>query len=775
MNFPSLQIGNKGIALYASDIYFIDGTTIKKCPQNIANGTSAVFQPVIINAINPKSISVNGEHLYLVDGNILTIYNKNDYSIIRTVPLTAFKGITSSNTYLYVVDGNTVTIYNSNGTTTTLPTINVTNCKGISTTITHLYIIDGTIVKKFNPDGSSVSTIISGLSTPKGIAAMNISSRAILYIIDGTKILQYDTSVLLFKNEYSSPKALAVNDTGDCFLVDGTDIRRVSYISTALTTTVDDLFNNIGTADNTGKQFIIHNKMVKTFSSGVLTPIVPTILLGDPRGIAVNNTNLYVVDGNTVKIYPKTGSANPSATITVTNYRGITVNNTHMYVANVQTTDKVTIYNSNGSTTTIPNIDVTNFKAMTANGNNLFICDGTVVKVYSLNGSTFSRIALSDTTLFNVTSITVNTTGGSIQLVDGSNIKRYNGDNLVSIIPITNLISIINTNNTTYVMTNNGFILSYTINNSAPLNSLRNNPIIAANRTSIFLVQGIEVARYDNNSAKSFVADSGNVKSMYATDTCLYLCDTNNVRRHNVNGTVTSTSVLISGLANVNKIVLDSSFIYVTNGNKLYRFSIPDENIPVSPTPLTAISGDQALTELTNINDIYLNDDYYYVVDGNTVMIINRTTLTTIGTIPVIDLKNITATNSKLYIIDDNTMTEYDTNGTNGKIIDGLTAPTDIAVLGNKYVIDGSDIVTINKINGVSYNYVNTDVTVTAFDNSINDVEIASSIDSKPVTSIATNAFRGGLLQTITIPSSVLSIGNNACSFCPNLTNVTIR
>lgn len=770
MNLPSLQIGNKGIALYASDIYFIDGTTIKKSPQNITNGTSAVFQPIIMNGTNPKGISVNGEHLYLVDGNILTIYNKNDSSVIRTITLTAFKGMTSSNTYLYVVDGNTVTIYNSNGTATTLSTINVTNCKGITVTTTDLYIIDGTIVKKFNADGSGMTTIISNLSAPKGIAAMNISLRTILYIIDSTKILQYDSSVLLFKNEYSSPKALAVNNTGDCFLVDGTDIRRVSYISTALTTTVNALFNNIGTVDNTGKQFIIHNKTVKTFLSGVLTTITPTISLDTPLGIAVNNTNLYVVDGNTVKIYPKTGSANPSATIPVTNYRGIAVNNTYLYVAS----DKVTVYNSNGSTTTIPKIDVTNFKAMTANGNNLFICDGTAVQSYSLNGSGFLGIVVSDTTLSNVSSMTVNTTGFSIQIGDGSNIKRYNSNNLVSIIPITNLVSLINTNNTIYVMTDAGFVLTYTINNTGPLNSLRNNPIVASNSTSIFLVDGIEVARYDN-SAKNFVANSVNVKSMYVTDTCLYLCDANNVRRHNVNGTGTGNSVLISGLANVNKIVLDSLYIYVTNGNKLYQFSIPDENIAVSPTPLSAISGTQLLTELTNINDIELNDTYYYVVDGNTVMIINRTTLTTIETIPVIDLKTITATNSNLYIVDGTTITEYDTNGTNGKIIAGLTAPTDIAVLGNKYIIDGTTIVTINKTNGVSYNYVNTNASVTAFDNSRDNVLIESEIESKSVTSIANDAFRGALLKTITIPSSVTTIGSNACSFCPNLTTVTIR
>ena len=60
--------------------------------------------------------------------------------------------------------------------------------------------------------------------------------------------------------------------------------------------------------------------------------------------------------------------------------------------------------------------------------------------------------------------------------------------------------------------------------------------------------------------------------------------------------------------------------------------------------------------------------------------------------------------------------------------------------------------------------YVGTDV----------DVEIPSNIDGMPVASIADGAFKGALIRSVVIPSSVKEIGWFAFAGCSCLENVTI-
>ena len=54
------------------------------------------------------------------------------------------------------------------------------------------------------------------------------------------------------------------------------------------------------------------------------------------------------------------------------------------------------------------------------------------------------------------------------------------------------------------------------------------------------------------------------------------------------------------------------------------------------------------------------------------------------------------------------------------------------------------------------------------------DVEIPSEIDGKPVTVIKEDAFSGKSLSTLIFHDGVISIGNDAFSYCSNLTSITI-
>ncbi len=74
------------------------------------------------------------------------------------------------------------------------------------------------------------------------------------------------------------------------------------------------------------------------------------------------------------------------------------------------------------------------------------------------------------------------------------------------------------------------------------------------------------------------------------------------------------------------------------------------------------------------------------------------------------------------------------------------------------------------------FNYItnNGNITITGYTGPGGDVIIPDIIAGLSVTAIADNAFSNSSLSSITIPSTVTSIGSNACYFCTSLTNVAI-
>ncbi len=65
-------------------------------------------------------------------------------------------------------------------------------------------------------------------------------------------------------------------------------------------------------------------------------------------------------------------------------------------------------------------------------------------------------------------------------------------------------------------------------------------------------------------------------------------------------------------------------------------------------------------------------------------------------------------------------------------------------------------------------------ITITGYTGSGGDVTIPGSFNGYPVTSIGAGAFLGSVLTNVTIPNSVITIGNGAFEYCSGLTNVTI-
>ena len=66
------------------------------------------------------------------------------------------------------------------------------------------------------------------------------------------------------------------------------------------------------------------------------------------------------------------------------------------------------------------------------------------------------------------------------------------------------------------------------------------------------------------------------------------------------------------------------------------------------------------------------------------------------------------------------------------------------------------------------------EVTITSYIGTNNIALLPSSVENLPVTSIGDNAFQGSALTSITIPSSITSIGAYACYQCFSLTSLTL-
>lgn len=75
---------------------------------------------------------------------------------------------------------------------------------------------------------------------------------------------------------------------------------------------------------------------------------------------------------------------------------------------------------------------------------------------------------------------------------------------------------------------------------------------------------------------------------------------------------------------------------------------------------------------------------------------------------------------------------------------------------------------------GMHYILVDGRVTITGYSVLIGDIEIPAEIDGYPVTAIGDNAFRGSSIASVTIPDSVISIGEDAFRNCYSLASVTI-
>ena len=73
-----------------------------------------------------------------------------------------------------------------------------------------------------------------------------------------------------------------------------------------------------------------------------------------------------------------------------------------------------------------------------------------------------------------------------------------------------------------------------------------------------------------------------------------------------------------------------------------------------------------------------------------------------------------------------------------------------------------------------NYTVTNQTVTITGYTGTKNIVDIPSTIDGLPVTSIGDGAFRDSRITGVTIPNSVTSIGASAFAYCSGLTSVTI-
>ncbi len=77
-------------------------------------------------------------------------------------------------------------------------------------------------------------------------------------------------------------------------------------------------------------------------------------------------------------------------------------------------------------------------------------------------------------------------------------------------------------------------------------------------------------------------------------------------------------------------------------------------------------------------------------------------------------------------------------------------------------------------INGLALELVDGEYRITGFDNSITELEIPESFNGVPLTSISANVFNGSNLTKISIPGSVMSIGDGALSNMRNLTEIEL-
>jgi hypothetical protein len=297
MPFPTLSSDSKFIAVdTSSNIYFID-RTLNKCSQR---GTDAQY---LLDVPNPKGIAVNTLFKYIVDGNDIKIYGIDSSAVLTTITVSNFKGIAANDSKLYVADGGTIRQYATDGTNGSTLISGFNDIKGICLVTTRMHVIDGNMVKSIGLTGTpSILTRISNLIIPSAIAA----NANYVYVVDGTKLLQYNPSFTLQTTyEYVSPKSIALNSAGDVFLIDNAEIKKLSSTYNSLTSSANySNFNNIGTVDSTGRQYIINGGVVQTITSGVVS--TTTILVGVPKGIAVNGSYIYIVDGNFVNIYDKT-------------------------------------------------------------------------------------------------------------------------------------------------------------------------------------------------------------------------------------------------------------------------------------------------------------------------------------------------------------------------------------------------------------------------------------------------------------------------------------
>jgi hypothetical protein len=73
-----------------------------------------------------------------------------------------------------------------------------------------------------------------------------------------------------------------------------------------------------------------------------------------------------------------------------------------------------------------------------------------------------------------------------------------------------------------------------------------------------------------------------------------------------------------------------------------------------------------------------------------------------------------------------------------------------------------------------TYTTNNGTITITGYTGTNLDVVIPITINGLPVTSIGTNAFQQASINTVSIPDSVINIGDDAFSLCTSLTNVVI-
>ena len=87
-------------------------------------------------------------------------------------------------------------------------------------------------------------------------------------------------------------------------------------------------------------------------------------------------------------------------------------------------------------------------------------------------------------------------------------------------------------------------------------------------------------------------------------------------------------------------------------------------------------------------------------------------------------------------------------------------------------------IVQAEEYNGLIYSIENETVTITGANGLLTEIEIPSEIEGYPVTAIANEAFYNSecrdVLESVTLPDSITSIGNAAFANCENLKTINI-